>query len=82
MYMFSENKAEDLEIKKKLLENTISRNIQIVFTDTKSILPNENIVFDSVGNIEEDILLSHIEGLGHPRSYITKEPRCKSRWVQ
>ena len=24
---------------------------------------NENIVFDSVGNIEEDILLSHIEGL-------------------
>ena len=48
MYMFSENKAEDLEIKKKLLENTISRNIQIVFTDTKSILPNENIVFDSL----------------------------------
>lgn len=43
---------------------------------------NENIVFDSVGNIEEDILLSHIEGLGHPRSYITKEPRCQSRWVQ
>lgn len=36
MYMFSENKAEDLEIKKKLLENTISRNIQIVFTDTKA----------------------------------------------
>lgn len=28
---------------------------------------NEEIVFDSVGNIEEDILLSHIEGLGHPR---------------
>lgn len=27
---------------------------------------NENIVFDSVGNQEEDILLSHIEGLGHP----------------
>ena len=43
---------------------------------------NENIVFDSVGNIEEDILLSHIEGLGHPRSYITKESRCKSRCVQ
>ena len=29
---------------------------------------NETIVFDSVGNVEEDILLSHIEGLGHPGS--------------
>ncbi len=27
---------------------------------------NEKITFDSIGNIEEDILLSHIEGLGHP----------------
>lgn len=27
---------------------------------------NESIIFDSVGNPEEDILLSHIEGLGHP----------------
>lgn len=27
---------------------------------------NESIIFDSVGNQEEDILLSHIEGLGHP----------------
>ena len=27
---------------------------------------NESIVFDSVGSLEEDILLSHIEGLGHP----------------
>lgn len=27
---------------------------------------NENIIFDSVGSLEEDILLSHIEGLGHP----------------
>lgn len=27
---------------------------------------NESIVFDSVGNPSEDILLSHIEGLGHP----------------
>lgn len=27
---------------------------------------NETMIFDSVGNIEEDILLSHIEGLGHP----------------
>lgn len=42
---------------------------------------NENIVFDSVGNSEEDILLSHIEGLGHPRSNFTKKPRSKSRWL-
>lgn len=27
---------------------------------------NESVVFNSVGNINEDILLSHIEGLGHP----------------
>lgn len=27
---------------------------------------NESITFDSVGNPQEDILLSHIEGLGHP----------------
>ena len=27
---------------------------------------NEEITFDSVGNPNEDILLSHIEGLGHP----------------
>ena len=27
---------------------------------------NESVIFDSVGNSEEDILLSHIEGLGHP----------------
>lgn len=27
---------------------------------------NEKIIFDSVGNPNEDILLSHIEGLGHP----------------
>ncbi len=27
---------------------------------------NESIVFSSVGNPNEDILLSHIEGLGHP----------------
>ena len=25
---------------------------------------NESLVFDSVGNLEEDILLSHIEGIG------------------
>lgn len=29
---------------------------------------NESITFDSVGSLEEDILLSHIEGLGHPGS--------------
>ena len=33
---------------------------------------NESIVFNSVGNVTEDILLSHIEGLGHPRGNITK----------
>ena len=42
---------------------------------------NESIVFDSVGNLKEDILLSHIEGLGHPRCNFTKKSRCKSRWV-
>lgn len=33
---------------------------------------NESIVFDGVGNMNEDILLSHIEGLGHPRSDFSK----------
>lgn len=42
---------------------------------------NENIIFDSVGNSEEDILLSHIEGLGHPRSYFSKKSGGKSRWL-
>lgn len=37
---------------------------------------NENIVFDNVGNLGEDVLLSHIEGLGHPRSNFTKKSRC------
>lgn len=27
---------------------------------------NEGVIFDCAGNVEEDILLSHIEGLGHP----------------
>ena len=27
----------------------------------------EEIIFNSVGSVNEDILLSHIEGLGHPR---------------
>ena len=33
---------------------------------------NESIIFNSVGNPKEDILLSHIEGLGHPRSNKSK----------
>jgi len=43
---------------------------------------NENIVFDSAGNLEQDILLSHIEGLGHPRSNFTEKSRRKPRWVR
>lgn len=27
---------------------------------------NEKVIFDSYGGLEEDILLSHIEGIGHP----------------
>lgn len=42
---------------------------------------NESVVFDSVGNPNEDILLSHIEGLGHPRSNFTKNARCEPRWL-
>lgn len=42
---------------------------------------NEEITFDSVGNTNEDILLSHIEGLGHPRCYISESTRCRTRWV-
>lgn len=42
---------------------------------------NESITFDSVGNLEQDILLSHIEGLGHPRSNFTKKSRSKPRWM-
>lgn len=41
---------------------------------------NESIVFDSVGNPQEDILLSHIEGLGHPGATSQKSQRSKSRW--
>lgn len=42
---------------------------------------NESLLFDSVGNIEQDILLSHIEGLGHPRGHFTKKSRGESRWL-
>lgn len=42
---------------------------------------NEEITFDSVGNPNEDILLSHIEGLGHPGATSQKSQRCKSRWM-
>lgn len=37
-----------------------------------NIALNESIVFDSVGDLNEDILLSHIEGIGHPRSNKSK----------
>lgn len=42
---------------------------------------NESIVFDSVGSLEEDILLSHIEGLGQPGATSQKSQRRKSRWL-
>ena len=42
---------------------------------------NENVIFDSVGNPEEDILLSHIDGIGHPGATSQKSQRCKSRWL-
>lgn len=40
--------------------------------EVTNIALNESIIFDSVGNFEEDILLSHIEGLGLPRGYKSK----------
>lgn len=42
---------------------------------------NESVIFDSVGNPDEDILLSHIEGLGHPRRHKSEITRSKSRWL-
>lgn len=42
---------------------------------------NEEIVFDSIGNMDEDILLTHIEGLGHPGATSQKSQRSKSRWL-
>ena len=42
---------------------------------------NESIVFDSVGNPEEDILLSHIEGLGNPSATSQKSQRSCTRRV-
>ena len=42
---------------------------------------NESMVFDSVGSANEDILLSHIEGLGHPRSNVAKKSRSNPRWL-
>lgn len=33
---------------------------------------NESVIFDSVGNFEKDVLLSHIEGLGLPRGHKSK----------
>ena len=43
---------------------------------------NESIIFDNVGNQNEDILLSHIEGLGHPGKKKKKSQRSESRWLQ
>ena len=43
---------------------------------------NESIIFDNVGNQNEDILLSHIEGLGHPGATSQKSQRSESRWLQ
>lgn len=40
--------------------------------EVTNIALNESIIFDSVGNFEKDILLSHIEGLGFPRGYKSK----------
>lgn len=42
----------------------------------------ESIEFNTGGNPEEDILLSHIEGLGHPRRNFTKKSRSKSGWMR
>ena len=36
---------------------------------------NEEIVFDSIGSPDEDILLTHIEGLGHPGATSQKSQR-------
>lgn len=41
----------------------------------------ESLLFDNHGGINEDIILSHIEGLGHPRSNFTKKPRSCTRWM-
>lgn len=43
---------------------------------------NEEVTFNSVGNVNEDILLSHIEGLGHPRRKQSKNARCRTRWLR
>ena len=60
-----------------------SRNVgdKMQKLEVMNLALNESVIFDSVGNSEEDILLSHIEGLGHPRSHFTKKSRSKSRWL-
>lgn len=42
---------------------------------------NESILFDSIGNPNEDILLSHIEGLGLPGGTSQKSQRSEPRWM-
>lgn len=49
--------------------------------EVKNLALNESIIFDSVGNANEDILLSHIEGLGHPRGNKSKSTGSKPRWM-
>ena len=49
MYMFSNDTAEDLAIKQKLLDNTVSIDLLIEFTDKKTkTLTSENILLDTL----------------------------------
>lgn len=49
MYMFSKDTAEDLAIKQKLLDNTVSIDLLIEFTDKKTkTLTSENILLDTL----------------------------------
>lgn len=49
MYMFSKDTAEDLAIKQKLLDNTVSIDLLIEFTDKKTkTLTSENILLNTL----------------------------------
>ena len=49
MYMFSNDTAEDLAIKQKLLDNTVSIDLLIEFTDRKTkTLTSKNILLDTL----------------------------------
>ena len=49
MYMFSNDTTEDLAIKQKLLDNTVSIDLLIEFTDKKTkTLTSENILLDTL----------------------------------